>query len=78
VCANIEPASQCVEPLPEANKGSLIARVGATKPIYIGRQSSFVATSAGLLELSMNDSVLSSDYSKDEGYLAVLITITKP
>ncbi|HLF87654.1 MAG TPA: hypothetical protein VI451_01805, partial [Anaerolineales bacterium] len=28
ICATEQEASQCVEPLPEANKGAMIARVG--------------------------------------------------
>jgi len=77
ICAELIEASSCVEPLPEANKGSLIARIGATKPIHVGNQRAFRAANAGLLELSMNDSKLASDFSKDEGSVVVRTTIIR-
>lgn len=76
VCATVQEAAQCVEPLPEANKGALIARVGETTPIYIGNHSAFQAATTGVLELSMNDSALASDYADNEGFVVVEITVT--
>lgn len=77
ICAEIQPASQCVEPMPQAQKGALIARVGATSPIYVGNRVTFRASNSGPLELGMNDSKLPIDFSKDEGFLVVRITVTK-
>ena len=77
ICAEIELASQCVEPMPQAQKGALIARIGATSPIYVGNRVTFRASHSGPLELGMNDSILPSDFSKDEGFLVVQITVTR-
>jgi hypothetical protein len=73
VCAQIQPASKCLEPVPEAAAGSLIARIGDAKPFYIGNQFTFKAASAGMLQLGMND----LDLSGNEGFVVVQITLTK-
>lgn len=78
ICADLIKASDCIEPLPQANKGSLIARIGSGGVMYVGNRSAFDAINAGSLELSMNDSKLPIDYSKNEGSIVVRITITKP
>ena len=78
ICATEQEASQCVEPLPEANKGAMIARVGDTTPIYIGNHSTFRAATTGVLELSMNDSSLAIDLADNEGFMAVEITVSTP
>jgi hypothetical protein len=76
VCALAQDASLCIEPLPQANKGALIARIGDQPPVYIGNQSSFRASARGTLELGMNDSNLASDLDENEGFVAVEITVT--
>jgi len=78
ICATEQEASQCVEPLPEANKGALIARVGDATPVYIGNHSAFRAATTGALELSMNDSSLAIDLADNEGFIAVEITVSTP
>lgn len=54
ICANLEPASQCVEAVPDAIKGSLVGKVG-TELLKIGDYLKFAATQGGSLYLRMND-----------------------
>jgi hypothetical protein len=53
-CANYLPASQCVEPVPDAVQGALVGKVG-TELLKIDDYLKFTATQGGTLYLRMND-----------------------
>jgi hypothetical protein len=76
ICADVQEASTCAEPLPEAPKGALIARIGSERPIFIGNEASFMVTNTGLLQLGMNDSTSRNDLSDNEGFITVRIIVT--
>ena len=76
-CAELIPANQCVEQIPNKPKGSLIAQIGTNNPFYIGNRNTFKAPNSGKLLLNINDSYLISDYVTNEGSLIVKITIEK-
>lgn len=76
ICARIQPAANCVEPMPEVAKGALIVRIGEEKPIYVGNIVIFHVIEDGVLQLSMNHSKILSDLTKSEGSILVHIIIT--
>jgi hypothetical protein len=77
VCADRESAQRCVEPLPQANKGMLIARVGDYDTNAIGNSGQINTFTGGELYLRMNSSNLPSDYSQGQGSIVVRVTITQ-
>jgi hypothetical protein len=54
ICANVIPASQCVEPLPDFPAGALIGRIG-NQVFGIGSGVTVVAQQSGRLSLRIND-----------------------
>jgi hypothetical protein len=54
ICANVIPASQCVEPLPDFPAGALIGRIG-NQVFGIGSSATVVAQQSGRLSLRIND-----------------------
>jgi hypothetical protein len=77
ICTETISESQCIEQIPGRPKGSLIARVGTSDPVYIGNYNIFSSPVSGKLLLSINDSHLISDYSDNEGSLTVKITVER-
>jgi len=76
ICAEVMPSDNCTEELPEAVKGSLIARIENSHPIAIGASAVFVASSRGRLFLSINDAHTSLDLSDNVGSVVVQITVS--
>ncbi len=77
VCAQHMPASRCSEPVPNAIKGSLVARIGDSPPMYVGNYTTFIATTTGSLELAINDALTLADLADNVGSIVVRIMVSK-
>ncbi len=75
ICANIMPADQCTEPLPEARKGSLIGQVG-THIFAIGSSTTLNSPQSGELYLRINDE--DAGLFDNDGVLTVTVSISEP
>jgi len=75
ICAQWMDANKCVEPIPTFPAGTLIGRVGQ-QLIGIGNRATFIAESAGVLELRINDS--DKGLHDNAGYIIVQITVQSP
>ncbi len=73
VCANVIPASQCIEPVPDYQTRALVGRVGS-QILKVGNRLSTTVTSAGNLELRMND----GDDGLDDNAGSIIVRITYP
>jgi hypothetical protein len=72
VCTRQTPASRCVEPLPSAPIGSLIARIG-DQIFSVPSTASTIAPASGTLELRINDA--DAGLSDNDGELEVRIRV---
>lgn len=54
ICANVMPASQCVEPLPDFPSGGLIGKIG-NQIFGIGKGTTLLAEQLGTFYLRIND-----------------------
>ena len=54
-CSNYIAAAKCVEPVPDANGGSLVGRVGMKTPFFVGNYLKMVSPNDGPLLLMIND-----------------------
>ena len=76
ICAAEMPSANCAEELPEAVKGSLIARIDGTQAIPIGASAVFVASSRGKLFVSINDAHDPRNLADNVGSIVVQITVS--
>jgi hypothetical protein len=72
ICANIEPASQCAEAVPDAIKGSIVGKIG-TETFEIDDSLKFNPTQGGTLYLRMNDA--DSGLYDNQGSIRVQIQV---
>jgi serine/threonine-protein kinase len=75
ICAQWMDANKCLEPIPTFPAGALVGRVGQ-QLIGIGNRATFIAESAGILELRMNDS--DDGLYDNVGHIIVRITVHSP
>lgn len=72
ICANVTPANQCFEPLPQAPQGALIGRIGSYV-FPVGRGTQFVVSQSGTLDLRINE----ADNALDDNAGALIVRITR-
>ncbi len=71
-CAQVRPAAQCVEPMPNLPTGSLIARVG-DRLVAPAAPGVFIAPTSGPLQLRINDG--DAALADNEGELTVRVSV---
>ena len=71
-CAEVIPADQCAEPLPDFPAGGLIGQIG-NQVFGVGRDSTVVARQKGVLRLRINDG--DDGLHDNDGQLTVEVTV---
>lgn len=75
ICSQRIPASECVEIVPDAVQGSLVARVSDSK-MFIGNYSSFTSSTSGYLEIAINDGP--DGLYDNSGEITASVAVVKP
>jgi hypothetical protein len=76
ICAEHMTASLCEEPVPNAQKGALVARIGDNGiPFLVGNELDFTAGNTGTLWLGINDGPSTASLSDNTGSVAISIAV---